>query len=398
MGVWKALYRSLSARPRRYLLACLFAAAPFIGVALACQGQLTYGLLSQLPVDSASVEGAEIIQEQFPAGTTGPVTLLIEHPRWQFHSVEGKQIIGELSDALEAKKHEFRIADIRSVTYPLGLTQKDVASRHFLERALRHRKAVEYFVADRPDKHKRVTKLEIVFADDPFSRQSIEQFETLRRTIPKLLPPALAEAKWHLLGAPASIRDMKTVTDRDRLLIQSLTLAGIFLCLAFLLRELALPLELVGVAGLNFLASLGMTYSMFWILDPEGFTGLDWQVPTVLFVVLVSLSAQNYWTLLARIREEQQRLGAQEGMHSALERTGSLFLASGLIAAGIFASFLAGTLVGLKQFGFALACGMIFDALVARPLLIPACLWMRSQAAEESLPAPPEGEVLMTKP
>jgi uncharacterized membrane protein YdfJ with MMPL/SSD domain len=63
------------------------------------------------------------------------------------------------------------------------------------------------------------------------------------------------------------------------------------------------------------------------------------------------------------------------------------------------AAFLAGSLVSLKQFGFALASGMMFDALVIRPLLIPAGLWMRAQpAAKESLPAPPAGEVLMTKP
>jgi RND superfamily putative drug exporter len=399
LGLWRALYRSLSAKPRRFLLASLFAAAPFIGIALACQGQLTYGLLSQLPSDSASVKGAGVIQEQFPAGTTGPVTLLIEHSRWEFHSVEGKEIIGELSDALEARKHQFRIADIRSVTYPLGLTQKDVASAHFLERALRHRKAVEYFVADVPEKGRRVTKLEIVFADDPFSRRSIEQFETLRRMIPEILPASLAGAHWHLLGAPASIRDLKTVTDRDRLLIQALSLAAIFACLALLLGELAMPLEFVGLAGLNFLASLGMTYAVFWLLSPDDFAGLDWQVPTVLFVVLVTLSAQSYWMLLARIRQEQELHGPMQGLHSALERTGGLFLASGLIAAGVFASFLAGTLVGLKQFGFALAAGMAFDALVVRPLLIPACLWLRSEeAAAKTLPAPPEGEVVMTKP
>jgi uncharacterized membrane protein YdfJ with MMPL/SSD domain len=217
--------------------------------------------------------------------------------------------------------------------------------------------------------------------------------------IPEILPESLADAKWHLLGAPASIRDLKTVTDRDRLLIQALSLAGILLCLTILLREVALPLEFVGLAGLNFLASLGMTYAVFWLLSPDEFAGLDWQVPTVLFVVLVALSAQSYWMLLARIREEQELHGQTQGLFSALERTGGLFLGSGLVTAGVFASFLAGTLVGLKQFGFALAAGMAFDALVVRPLLIPACLWLRSEdVGENTLPAPPEGEVVMTKP
>ena len=382
-GVWRSVYRALREKPRSALLGGVLLLGPFVAAALLWQEQLTYGLLSQLPENEASVQGAEIIQEQFPAGTTGPVTLLVEHPGLEFHTVEGKEIVGELSDAIERRKGEFGIADIRSVTYPLGLSQKEVGSQTFLQRALRHRKAVEYYVADKPPLRNYATKLEIVFADDPFSRTSIAQFENLRRTLPELLPAELAEADWHLLGGPANIRDLKFVTDRDRLRIQGLVIAGVFLCLWSLVRRAAVAAGLVGLGLLNFLASLGATFVAFRMMSPDEFEGLDWKVPTLLFVVLMSLTAQNYWLLVARIREEQQDHGPALGLPIALERTGTLFLAGGLIAAGVFTSLMGGALVVFKQFGFALAVGLLIDALVIRPVFLPAGWLLFSGEADE---------------
>ncbi len=388
LGVWQAVYRKLQAKPRGILLACLFVMLPFLVLALAWRGQLTYGLLSQLPEETASVKGAEIIQKQFPAGTTGPVILLIEDAELEFYTVEGKRAIGELSDAIEQQKERFGIADIRSVNCPLGLTQKDVALQTFLQRVLRHRKAVEYYVADKAPLKNHATKLEIVFANDPFSRRSIAQFEALRLMLPELLPPALAKANWYFLGAPASIRDLKTVTDRDRNLIQVLVIAGIFLCLLFYLPRPVLSAELTGLAVLNFLVSLGATFAAFWLASPGEFEGLNWKVPTLLFVVLMSLSAQGYWLLLARIHEEQQSQQPLQGLLAGLEQSGSFFLGGGLIAGGVFASLMGGSLVGLQQFGFGLTFGVLLDAVVIRPFLIPACLLLSAQEAKDSEPIP----------
>ena len=96
--LWQSLGRSLAERPLAICLTCLVAMLPFIVVAGLCHSRLTYGLLSQLPEDKPSVKGAEIIQQQFPAGTTGPVTLLVEHPRWQFGTADGKAVVAKLSD------------------------------------------------------------------------------------------------------------------------------------------------------------------------------------------------------------------------------------------------------------------------------------------------------------
>ena len=116
---------------------------------------------------------------------------------------------------------------------------------------------MEYYVGDKAPANDHATRLEIVFAEDPFARDSIDNFERLRRELPDLLPPELAGAKWHLLGAPASIRDLKTVTDRDRAWIYGLVLVSVFAGLLVLVRRVLISAALVIVTGLGFLASLG---------------------------------------------------------------------------------------------------------------------------------------------
>ena len=200
--VWQSLGRSLSERPRTIGVTCLVAMLPFIVVAGLCHSRLTYGMLSQLPEDKPSVKGAQIIQQQFAAGTTGPVMLLLEHPQWKFGTADGKAVVAKLSDRLEDRKGEFDIADIRSVAFPLGLSEKDAGTKTFLQRTLRHRKAVEYYVGDKAPVADHATKLEIVFAQNPFARESIDNFERLRSKLPALLPAELAGVKLHLMGAP----------------------------------------------------------------------------------------------------------------------------------------------------------------------------------------------------
>ena len=103
----------------------------------------------------------------------------------------------------------------------------------------------------------------------------------------------------------------------------------------------------------------------------------------------MAFGAQGAWVLLARLQEEQQQHGPSGGLLRALECTGGQCLGGGFLVAGVFASLMGGSLVGLEQLGFALASGILLDALIIRPLLIPAGLLIISQdlAQSESSPA-----------
>ncbi|TXT18030.1 MAG: putative drug exporter of the RND superfamily [Planctomycetota bacterium] len=176
------------------------------------------------------------------------------------------------------------------------------------------------------------------------------------------------------LGPTASIRDLKAVTDRDQIRIDILVLGGVFLILIALLRRFTISLYLIVSVFFSYLVTLGVTFAMFWAMDPSGFAGLDWKVPMFLFTILIAVGEDYNIFLMTRIDEEQHLHGPTAGVIAALQKTGSIISSCGIIMAGTFCSLLAGSLVGLHQLGFALAFGVLLDTFVVRPILVPAFL------------------------
>jgi RND superfamily putative drug exporter len=74
---------------------------------------------------------------------------------------------------------------------------------------------------------------------------------------------------------------------------------------------------------------------------------------------------------------------------AALGKTGGVLTSCGLIMAGTFGTLLVGTLSELRQMGFALAFGVLLDALVVRPVLVPAFLLLLARWREPAAPKTP---------
>ena len=219
-----------------------------------------------------------------------------------------------------------------------------------------------------------VTMLGLVFHSDPFARDSIQEFREFRDQFSDYLPEEITDARYSFLGATPSLSDLKDVTDRDQIRIDSLVLLGVFLILVVLLRRPGICSYLMFSVFLSYLATLGITFLTFWALDPVGFAGLDWKVPLFLFTILIAVGEDYNIFLMTRIDEESQVHGPEKGITVALERTGSIISSCGIIMAGTFASLLAGSLVGMDQLGFALAVGVLLDTFLIRPVMVPAFL------------------------
>ena len=181
------------------------------------------------------------------------------------------------------------------------------------------------------------------------------------------------------IGPTASIADLKEVTDRDQIKINVLVLNGVFLILVILLRRPAISMYLIISVFFSYLATLGVTFVLFYLFDPAGFGGLDWKVPMFLFTILIAVGEDYNIFLMTRIDEEQIKHGTVDGVIVALERTGGIISSCGLIMAGTFCSLMFGTLIGMHQLGFALAFGVLLDTFVVRPILVPAYLVMLYQ-------------------
>ncbi|HUG90190.1 MAG TPA: MMPL family transporter [Planctomycetaceae bacterium] len=394
---WRQIGRALVARPGTILLASIALMLPFAVVAVVFFDNRSYGLLSDLPQDEPAVVGAKVVQRHFPAGQAGPMTVLIQNPDVDFRVVRdaegrpgGRELIQELVERLYLDRaRELGIADIRSIAYPFGMTEtgKDAfAAKQRRGLAATRQKAENYYISRAPGLDGRVTRLDVVFDFDPFQRESIRRFEQFREAVAAELPAGLGQpveefrdgshGKTRLLyrGTTADIRDLKAVTGRDQIRIDVLVLAGVFAVLVLLLRRVAISAYLIVSVFFSYLVTLGVTFAVFWALDPAGFAGLDWKVPVFLFTILIAVGEDYNIYLITRIDEEQQRHGSIHGITVALSRTGKIISSCGLIMAGTFSALLSATLVGMQQLGFALAFGVLLDTFVVRPILVPAYL------------------------
>jgi RND superfamily putative drug exporter len=381
--VWETISQALLRRPGTTWLASALPMVPFAVAAVLLYNHLSYDFIGNLPPGAPSVMGTRALQEHFPAGLMGPTTVLLVDPQVDFRSAKGRALVQQLTDRLQERKEELGLADLRSLTAPLGITE--AARRAFtgldlpqeaVQQALQQ-EALDHYATDFGERAKIGTRLDLIFERDPFSRGAVDDLERVEQIVQASVPTALQqESELYFIGPAASIRDLNMVIDRDRVRIEVLVLASVFMVLVVLLRQLVVSLYLILSVLVSYYATLGAAFAVFWLINPQGFTGIDWKVAIFLFTILIAVGEDYNIFLMTRIREEQRRHGPIRGITEALTRTGPIISSCGLIMAGTFASLMAGTLTEMKELGFALAFGVLLDTFVVRPILVPAFLIM----------------------
>ena len=72
------------------------------------------------------------------------------------------------------------------------------------------------------------------------------------------------------------------------------------------------------------------------------------------------------------MREETKKIGTRAGILKGLTATGGVITSAGIVLAATFAVLGVLPLVLLAQIGFAVAFGVLLDAIIVRALLVPA--------------------------
>jgi RND superfamily putative drug exporter len=244
------------------------------------------------------------------------------------------------------------------------------------------------YVADGEARH--VARLDVVPRSDPFDPASQETLEQVQIWLTDHLPAwagSRRDLRPECYGVTVSARDLAEVTERDRVRINSLVLAAIFLILLVLVRNGWLAAYLLATVLLSYLATLGATtLAAHWFWDRPLFE-VDWRVLFFLFTILVAVGEDYNILLVSRALQERVKHGPVEGMRRALARTGGVITSCGLIMAGTFATLMLAGLSTLVVIGFALAFGVLLDTFVVRPLLVPAfAVWVWQQTAANAAP------------
>ncbi|MCA8983747.1 MAG: MMPL family transporter [Planctomycetaceae bacterium] len=385
---WKRMAGSLAAYPGWLWLGVTGLMLPFVIIACLNFNFLSYGLLSELPEESRSVVGTRAVQAHFQAGTLGPTTVLLVNESLNFLQEDQVQFVRALCQELFSHKDELELTDIFCSAFPLGMTEEgqqrqaeldaDLAGNTTLKIARRaglRARVMKQYVGNKVPLGPHVTRIDLVFAHDPFHANSIALLENALRELNSLVPQFLpGETRVHALGSTASIRDMKLTTDHDQIVISYLVLIGVYLILVLLLRKPAVSAYLILSVFFSYLATLGVTFVVFWAMDPVNFSGIDWKVRMFLFTMLIAIGEDYNIFLVARIDEERARANSVKGVLLALMKTGGIISSCGLIMAATFCSLMAGSLEGMQQLGFALAFGVLLDTFVVRTILVPAYL------------------------
>jgi RND superfamily putative drug exporter len=401
---WAKLGSLLRRRPGTVWFGTVLVMVPFVVLAGVLYNHLSYDWIGTLPADVPSVHGTRLLQQHFSAGLVGPVTVLLVNPHVDFAGAHGQDLVKDLMDRLRDQRETLGLSDIRSLAAPLGITQE--AAQAFADlhlspeasREVRERLAVEHYVTDLGERAKIGTRMDLILDQGPFSQSSIRGLARLQQILSEDLPADVrADTSIYVAGTTASVRDLATVVAGDRVRIEVLVLISVFVILVFLLRGLIVPTYLLASVLFSYYTTLGITFIVFWALDPAGFAGIDWKVVIFLLAILIAVGEDYNIFLMARVREEQPIHGRICGITDALTRTGPTITSCGIIMAGTFATLLAGSLNEMKQLGFALAFGVLLDTFIVRPILVPAFLILlnRGQLRAASRPQRRSATTLM---
>lgn len=248
----------------------------------------------------------------------------------------------------------------------------------------------------------RYALLNVAAHGDPLSHEA-RALNDLMRDRAESLEASLPGGEVVLTGEPAAnIEFTDAIYGPFPYLVLGVLLVT-FIALAVAFRGWVIPLISVAVTALSLLAVYGLLVLVFQEGVGAGLVGVDdpvrgiapW-VPLFVFAFLFGISMDYQVFLLERMRElRMSGAGGVEAIAQGVRDTGRIIVTAAAIMAVAFGGFAAGQMVEMKQFGVALAGAVIIDALVVRPLLVPALMrlagtrcWPASMRRPTAVPAP----------
>jgi putative drug exporter of the RND superfamily len=182
-------------------------------------------------------------------------------------------------------------------------------------------------------------------------------------------------------GDPAEIVDLRdSITSRLPVAI-GIVVVATFVLLFLMTGSVVVPVKAIVMNVLSLGATFGALVLVFQDghlsgllgFDPPG--SLDLVMPVIVFVFAFGLSMDYEVFLLSRIREAWEETGDNDlAVAQGLQRSGRIITSAALLIVIVFAGFVAGDIVAMKQLGLGLAIAVIVDATVVRCLLVPATM------------------------
>jgi RND superfamily putative drug exporter len=345
-GFWPGLARAIMRRPVIFAgatsLALLALASPVLDLALGP------GSNKGIPQRLESMRGYAVLTEAVGAGATAPTDVVLDTGR---------------PDGVDDP--DLRAAVARLVT---GLRADPEVAAVQLGRGRQY-----------VDPTGRYLHVQVIGRHEYGTPQAMDAVHRLRDD---LVPAARfpEHVAVYAGGAPPSGVDFLhlTYTSFPWLVLGVLALTYVLLLRAF--RSVLLPLKAIVLNLLSIAAAYGLLVAVFkWgagrSIGLIAYDQIEGWIPVMLFAMLFGLSMDYEVFLVSRMREEWDATHDNDrAVAAGLAKTGRLVTAAGLIMFAAFMGLVAGSVVGLQQFGFGLAAAIIIDVTVIRALLVPSAM------------------------
>jgi RND superfamily putative drug exporter len=347
LNFWVRLSRAIMRRPVVFATA---ASAVLVALALPVFAlELGPGSNKGIPQDLEGVQGLNVISEELGEGALAPTVIVVNAQR------PGGIDSPEVQTALERLQQGLRAdPEVAAVTVDQASVQYVEPSRQYLQ-------------------------MQVIGKSEYGVPASLDFVDRLRdRIIPAAGFPGSAEVLAG--GGPPGGADFLDLTYGafPWLVLAVLVLAYLLLLRAF--RSVLLPLKAIVLNLLSIGAAYGLLVVFFkWgggeALGLISFDQIEGWIPVFVFAMVFGLSMDYEVFLVSRMREEWDAGADNEtAVALGLAKTGRIVTAAGLIMVAAFFGFVAGSIVGLQQFGFGLAAAILIDVTIVRALLVPSAM------------------------
>jgi len=331
----------------------------------------SYDFMSSLP-NAESKQGIDALGSGFGQGAITPTYIVLRFDRGMIEPDGSLNITAaaQLERYSSLVDNETNVRSVSGPTRPFG---QPVNSTYIGSLPPVAHATYQMTISSMIGLDNRTVMLTVILQDEPFTTNSIRTIDDIR-ALDRTAESDVFQGGAAILvgGSTAAMSDVSGTVSKDFLTMRVVVLIGIYIVLLLVMGSLLIPLRLILTVLMNVTWTIAMTMLVFQYTFGSP---VLWMMPLILFVVAMGLGMDYDIFLTTRIREEVTRgKSDNEAITTAVERTGGIITACGLVMAGAFGSMMLSSTVLLREFGFGLAFAILLDAMILRIYLVPAIM------------------------
>ena len=338
--------RFSSAKRKKYLVAGIIILLAVPTIYLWFNLPTTYNFGEGLPSNLQSVQGLNTINSKFGSDLIYPTFVIVNFSQAAIYPN------GTLTSAATASLK----ADTSNILQTNGITRVVGATVNGTQVVNPSSITASQFIFN-----KGYNGYFIIFTkSDPYSNEALATMNSLRSNKDFLVG-----------GLSSSVVDLKDYYSAALIQLEIIILIVIAVVLGVSLRKAYYPIISLSGVFISITWTTGILYIITkFVLHQD----LIFLIPIVLYVILMSLGNDFTVFILTRVREEQNKLGAREGLEKAMVGSGKVVTSLGIILAVSLGSLAFVPFGFLQQIGIAFAISLLLDTFVIRTFYFPAMI------------------------